>query len=240
MIADAKVRTDIEDGVLFADSNSNDSTNFEGSCHCGQIEWNVRLDNPQHILCHCDTCKKLGGGPFSCNQIVAKDDLRITRGSPKIYTYTGASGKGGHLLMALGMTLTGCRQPRPLLPLFELYVTYLSPADDRAGEDHCADAVTEGWGQDGATRGDIRRGQFGLGERDRKCSSSMTVEQQHTSKRYTPKKKQVRHRQGIVIAILSMCSRTVIRCFLGCGNYQGLCLLSDARTDGAISALQLP
>ena len=66
---------------------------YSGSCHCGDIEWSVRLENPQHILCHCDTCKKLGGGPFSCNQIVPKDDLRITKGSAKIYTYTGASGK---------------------------------------------------------------------------------------------------------------------------------------------------
>jgi len=84
---------DFEDGRLFADSTSNSAASYVGSCHCGEIEWTVRLDNPQHILCHCDTCKKLGGGPFSCNQIVPKDDLRLTRGSPRIYTYTGASGK---------------------------------------------------------------------------------------------------------------------------------------------------
>src|SRR5579859_5315971 len=79
---------DFEDGKLFADGAPTSNANYEGSCHCGQIEWTVRLDNPQHILCHCDTCKKLGGGPFSCNQIVPKDDLRITKGSPRIYTYT--------------------------------------------------------------------------------------------------------------------------------------------------------
>jgi hypothetical protein len=84
---------DFEDGKLFADGAPTPNANYEGSCHCGQIEWTVRLNNPQHILCHCDTCKKLGGGPFSCNQIVSKDDLRITKGSPRIYTYTGASGR---------------------------------------------------------------------------------------------------------------------------------------------------
>ena len=89
--------TDFEDGKLFADSTSHSTASYDGSCHCGQIEWTVRLENPQHILCHCDTCKKLGGGPFSCNQIVPSDDLRITKGSPRIYTYTGASGRAMRL-----------------------------------------------------------------------------------------------------------------------------------------------
>jgi hypothetical protein len=63
---------DIEDGTLFGDGSKKAVIEYDGSCHCGQIEWNVKLENPQHILCHCDTCKKLGGGAFSCNQIVHK------------------------------------------------------------------------------------------------------------------------------------------------------------------------
>ncbi len=106
---------DIEDGTLFGDGSKKPVVDYDGSCHCGQIEWSVRLENPQHILCHCDTCKKLGGGAFSCNQIVHKvwknawitifrdssdlfgqDDLKILKGTPKIYTYTGASGENSH------------------------------------------------------------------------------------------------------------------------------------------------
>ncbi|KAF2157480.1 hypothetical protein K461DRAFT_289792 [Myriangium duriaei CBS 260.36] len=64
-----------------------------GSCHCGQTVWVVKLGDKEHILCHCDTCKKLGGGPYSCNQIVPKDDLRILKGEVQTYTYKGASGK---------------------------------------------------------------------------------------------------------------------------------------------------
>ncbi|KAI9830534.1 MAG: hypothetical protein M1819_005492 [Sarea resinae] len=69
-----------------------------GRCHCGQIEWTVKLPEgtESHILCHCDTCKQLGGGAYSLNQIVPQENLKITKGSPKTYTYYGASGKPVH------------------------------------------------------------------------------------------------------------------------------------------------
>ncbi|KAI9821131.1 MAG: hypothetical protein M1827_003865 [Pycnora praestabilis] len=68
---------------------------YKGRCHCGQTEWTVKLNEEQqgHILCHCDTCKQLGGGAFSLNQIVNKDAVKITKGTPKTYTYYGDSGK---------------------------------------------------------------------------------------------------------------------------------------------------
>jgi hypothetical protein len=64
-----------------------------GKCHCGQVEWEVKLEDRAHILwygslsicffvlrnntntwySHCDTCKQLGGGTYSLNQIVPKD-----------------------------------------------------------------------------------------------------------------------------------------------------------------------
>lgn len=62
-------------------------------CHCGQIEWQVKLEDRAHILCHCDTCKKLGGGAYSLNQIVPKENLQITKGKLNTYTYHGDSGK---------------------------------------------------------------------------------------------------------------------------------------------------
>ena len=74
----------------------------EGGCHCGQIRFSAILPRPQgqhgsdnagHILCHCRTCRLLSGGPYSCNQIIAKQDLQIIQGSLSKYTYTGASGK---------------------------------------------------------------------------------------------------------------------------------------------------
>jgi len=63
-----------------------------GKCHCGETEWEVKLEDRSHILCHCDTCKTLGGGTYSLNQIVPKNNLKITKGKLNTYTYRGDSG----------------------------------------------------------------------------------------------------------------------------------------------------
>jgi len=71
-------------------------SSYEGTCHCGQTTFKATLneDLSKHILCHCDTCKILGGGAFTMNQIVPKDVLSFTKGgdSLKHYTYKGDSG----------------------------------------------------------------------------------------------------------------------------------------------------
>ncbi|TKA61467.1 hypothetical protein B0A49_12575 [Cryomyces minteri] len=94
LIEDSVV-VDIRDGILFGPAAPRPlaANEYKGSCHCGQMEWTAKLDTAEHVLCHCDTCKRLGGGPYSCNQIIPKEDLRIFRGVPKVYVYTGASGK---------------------------------------------------------------------------------------------------------------------------------------------------
>merc|ERR1711915_800795 len=47
---------------------------FKGQCHCQHHQWEVTLtpDQSSHILCHCDTCKILGGGAYTMNQIIPK------------------------------------------------------------------------------------------------------------------------------------------------------------------------
>ncbi|EHK96206.1 hypothetical protein M7I_8114 [Glarea lozoyensis 74030] len=84
----------------------------KGRCHCGQTEWEVKLDAKEHILwsehalfkgyrpelwltsySHCDTCKILSGGTYTLNQIIPKEDLKVTKGNLKAYTYHGDSGK---------------------------------------------------------------------------------------------------------------------------------------------------
>ncbi|KAF2444510.1 hypothetical protein P171DRAFT_342789, partial [Karstenula rhodostoma CBS 690.94] len=68
---------------------------WRGSCHCETVQWTARLESAEHVLCHCTTCQKLGGGPYSCNQIIPKDDLKIVLGNENVgeYKYKGASGK---------------------------------------------------------------------------------------------------------------------------------------------------
>jgi len=66
---------------------------FEGSCHCGQTAWTAEIPEATHILCHCSACKVLGGGEFTLNQIIPKDNLKVTKGTLSKYVYKGDSGK---------------------------------------------------------------------------------------------------------------------------------------------------
>lgn len=90
---------DIQDGVLFGPTPQKPiglGGLYKGSCHCQICEWEVQApegETLKHVLCHCDTCKRLGGGPYSCNYIIPHGSLRMTKGSPSVYTYKGASGE---------------------------------------------------------------------------------------------------------------------------------------------------
>ncbi|KAG0642581.1 Mss4-like protein [Tuber brumale] len=67
-----------------------------GHCHCGQLEWTISLPSgsmPEKTICHCNTCKSLGGGCYSVNMVVPKDQVKFTKGVPAIYTYIGQSTK---------------------------------------------------------------------------------------------------------------------------------------------------
>jgi hypothetical protein len=65
-----------------------------GTCHCESVRWMAKLENAEHVLCHCSTCQKLGGGPYSCNQIIPREGLQIVSGEENVrqYQYKGASG----------------------------------------------------------------------------------------------------------------------------------------------------
>jgi hypothetical protein len=92
---------DIKDGVLFGASAEHPSLKtrqegvWRGSCHCEEVRWTAKLESAEHVLCHCETCRKLGGGPYSCNQIIPKDELSVVAGNENVgvYKYKGASGK---------------------------------------------------------------------------------------------------------------------------------------------------
>lgn len=84
-------------GFVHPDAQTAAGYAYHGKCHCGALGWRVTSDEVlSHVLCHCDTCKQLGGGPYSCNYIVPREALVVTKGEPGHYAYTGASGKQVH------------------------------------------------------------------------------------------------------------------------------------------------
>ncbi|EEP76824.1 predicted protein [Uncinocarpus reesii 1704] len=73
-------------------------TSVPGKCHCGQIEWTVKLADQEksHILCHCDACKIVNGGEFTLNQVIPEENFKLEKGEPSKYTYKGDSGNPVH------------------------------------------------------------------------------------------------------------------------------------------------
>jgi len=121
LIEDSVV-VDLKDGALFDEvvtpesstvgstTSDNDGKLMDGSCHCGNVKWEVSLEEYRHVICHCRTCQLLGGGPYSCNAVVDKEALRVRDGKLSVYSYTGASGYVSiYLLFAFVVNGFGCR-----------------------------------------------------------------------------------------------------------------------------------
>lgn len=71
-------------------------TTYNGRCHCGEVEWTVKLEQSAHVLCHCNACKSLSGGPSTLNQVVPQEAFQLTKGTLNKYTYKGDSGSSVH------------------------------------------------------------------------------------------------------------------------------------------------
>nr|KMM72392.1 hypothetical protein CPAG_08686 [Coccidioides posadasii RMSCC 3488] len=53
-----------------------------GQCHCGQIEWTVKIYSPMDpIHSHCDACKEINGGKFTLNQVMPEENSNFEKGN---------------------------------------------------------------------------------------------------------------------------------------------------------------
>ncbi|KAK9451242.1 Mss4-like protein [Limtongia smithiae] len=74
-------------------------TTLHGRCHCGDLQWTVASDRrslPGHTLCHCRSCKVLGGGPCCGILLTSIAAVRFESGTPHVYTYTNSEGSLVH------------------------------------------------------------------------------------------------------------------------------------------------
>ncbi|KAK9381727.1 Mss4-like protein [Kockiozyma suomiensis] len=75
------------------------SATLHGRCHCGDLEWTVTADGralPGHTLCHCRSCKLLGGGDFCGILLTSISAVRFEHGTPQVYSYVDADGNTIH------------------------------------------------------------------------------------------------------------------------------------------------
>ncbi|KFA68580.1 hypothetical protein S40285_06668 [Stachybotrys chlorohalonatus IBT 40285] len=64
-----------------------------GSCMCGEVTYESSSKPLVTALCHCTDCQKWTGSAFSSNAVVPQDSFKVTKGTPKHFDVTGASGK---------------------------------------------------------------------------------------------------------------------------------------------------
>ncbi|KAL4804716.1 Mss4-like protein [Aspergillus unguis] len=64
------------------------SNTLNGACLCGTITYKIDIPasepTPKIAICHCTSCKKYTGGPFSTNLIIPQSWITYTSGKPKV------------------------------------------------------------------------------------------------------------------------------------------------------------
>ena len=64
-----------------------------GSCHCGAITYEAKLDPAKVAICHCQDCQRLSGSAFRTAAMVPDADFALLTGSPAEYIKMAASGR---------------------------------------------------------------------------------------------------------------------------------------------------
>ena len=65
---------------------------IDGECQCGKITFEATVDPAASSICNCTDCQKFSGSPWRASIAANAEAFRITRGTPKEYIKTGASG----------------------------------------------------------------------------------------------------------------------------------------------------
>lgn len=64
-----------------------------GSCHCGEVEFEVPKDLGDVRLCYCQTCRKLSGSAFSAVALIDSKDFKIIKGQSYLALYESSKDK---------------------------------------------------------------------------------------------------------------------------------------------------
>jgi len=124
---------------------------IDGQCHCGAIAYEAEIDPMRASICHCTDCQALTGSPYRVTVLCSAEQVRLSRGQPKVYAKTGdrgatrfqhfcadcgsplfTSGEGGPL--DFGIRWGSIRQRRALKPMRQIWCRSAAPwIDEVAG-----------------------------------------------------------------------------------------------------------
>jgi len=65
---------------------------IDGGCFCGAITYEAEVDPEKTSICHCKDCQQLTGTVFRVTVPALEENYRITKGTPKVFIKTAASG----------------------------------------------------------------------------------------------------------------------------------------------------
>ena len=66
---------------------------LQGSCQCGEVQYQIKGEPLLFYLCHCIECQKQSGSGFGMSLWIRNDDFEILRGSLKHFQRTADSGR---------------------------------------------------------------------------------------------------------------------------------------------------
>jgi len=64
----------------------------QGSCHCGNVKYEARVDPERTAICHCTDCQNLTGSAYRVSAPATEGSFRLTSGQPSVYVKRGDSG----------------------------------------------------------------------------------------------------------------------------------------------------
>ena len=66
---------------------------YQGSCHCGQVKYQIDGELGDIVSCHCSQCRKSQGSAFATNAPVKTSEFTILTGSDLIREYPTSADK---------------------------------------------------------------------------------------------------------------------------------------------------
>ncbi len=72
--------------------SENNSIQYQGSCLCGSIKYEVKKIEPHMAHCHCSMCRKFHGSAFATFAEAKKENFRWLQGEELLSTYVASNG----------------------------------------------------------------------------------------------------------------------------------------------------
>ena len=87
----------------------------QGQCYCGAIAYEAQVEPGTATVCHCTDCQAHSGSAFRTNIPAPAAGFRLTRGTPRPYIKTAASGNRRVLAFCdvCGSSLYACAADNP-------------------------------------------------------------------------------------------------------------------------------